>query len=194
MKIANEFEVDQPIDDVWEFFDDIPQVAACLPGTTLTDEVEDEHYQGTVLISAGPVKLEFAGDAKILERNNADRSITVDANGAEKKGRGQAAMMLDADLNETATGTRVDVTMDLQLSGAAAQYGRGLVKDVTAVLMDDFAANMQNRLVAIAAGLDPNQVDAVKPASGFSIALRAARTALARVFRRFFMPYNPELV
>ena len=123
-----------------------------------------------------------------------NQSKPVDANGAEKKGRGQAAMMLDADLNETATGTRVDVTMDLQLSGAAAQYGRGLVKDVTAVLMDDFAANMQNRLVAIAAGLDPNQVDAVKPASGFSIALRAARTALARVFRRFFMPYNPELV
>lgn len=194
MKITNEFEVRQSIDAVWEFFGDIPQVAACLPGADITEEIGEDHYQGVVAISAGPVKLEFDGDAKIVERNEAAKTITVDASGADRKGRGNAVMGLDAGLSPTAAGTKVDVAMDLQLSGAAAQYGRGLVADVTAVLLDDFATNMQNRLAAIEAGLDPNAVEAVQPASGFTIALRAARMALLRVFRRFFMPYNPEMV
>jgi hypothetical protein len=117
----------------------------------------------------------------------------VDASGADKKGRGQAALLLNAGLTPAASGTKVDVALDLQLSGAAAQYGRGMVSDVTAVLLGDFATNMSNRLDAISRGLDPDQVQAVKPASGFVIALRAARMALARVFRRFFLPYRPQL-
>ena len=194
MKITNEFEVGQSIDAVWDFFGDIPQVAACLPGADITEEIGDDHYQGVVAISAGPVKLEFDGDAKIVERNEAAKTINVDASGADRKGRGNAALALDAGLNAISTGTKVDVTMDLQLSGAAAQYGRGLVADVTSVLLDDFATNMQNRLAAIEAGLDPDQVEGVQPASGFAIAVRAARMALLRVFRRFFLPYNPETV
>jgi len=194
MKITNEFDVGQSIESVWEFFGDIPQVAACLPGADLTDEIGDDHYQGVVAISAGPVKLEFDGDAKIVGRDEAAKTITVDANGADRKGRGNAVLALDAGLNAIPTGTKVDIAMDLQLSGAAAQYGRGLVNDVTTVLLEDFATNMQNRLAAIEAGLDPDAVEAVQPASGFAIALRAAKMALLRVFRRFFLPYSPEAV
>lgn len=191
MLIKNDFEVAQSLDSVWEFFGDIPQVAACLPGADLTEEIADDHYGGTVVISVGPVKLEFDGEAKIVERNEADRTIVVDAGGADRKGRGQAALALNAGLEQIPGGTKVGVAMDLQLSGAAAQYGRGMVADVTAVLLDDFATNMQNRLEAIAAGRDPNQVASVKPASGLAIGLRAVRMALARVFRRFFLPYRP---
>jgi hypothetical protein len=86
----------------------------------------------------------------------------------------------------------VEVALDLQLSGAAAQYGRGMVGDVTSVLMGDFATNMQQRLGAIKRGLSPDEVGAAKPASGFTIGLRALRMALARVFRRFFLPYQPR--
>ncbi len=194
MEIKNEFEVSQPIETVWAFFGDIPQVAACLPGTELTDELGDDHYGGTVAIGLGPVKLDFDGQAKIAERNEASRTIAVDASGADKKGRGQAALALTAALTSAGSGTRVDVTMDLQISGAAAQYGRGLVSDITSVLLDDFAANVQNRLTAIAEGRDPNQVAQVKAASGLAIGLRAARMALTRLFRRFFLPYRPEFV
>ena len=194
MQITQEFEVAQPVDAVWDFFDDIPAVASCLPGTDLTDELGEDHYGGSVIIGLGPVKLDFDGEAKILERNVADRTITVDASGADKKGRGQAAMMLDAGLVSVGSGTKVNVAMDLNISGAAAQYGRGLVSDVTAVLLKDFATNVQNRLQAIAEGRDPSQVQNVQAASGLAIGLRAARMALARVFRRFFLPYNPEFV
>ncbi|MEM7273561.1 MAG: SRPBCC family protein [Actinomycetota bacterium] len=193
MEITNEFEVDQPLDSVWEFFGDIPQVASCLPGTELTEELGPDHYGGVVLIGLGPVKLEFDGNAKITDRDEVAHTIAVDANGADRKGRGQAALLLNADLDAVPGGTKVGVAMDLQLSGAAAQYGRGLVSDITSVLLDDFAINVRNRLDAIQSGRDPNQVANVQGAGGLAIGIRAVQLALARVFRRFFLPYRgPE--
>jgi len=191
MMIKNEFEVSESLPTVWDFFADIPQVAACLPGAELTDKAGEDRYKGTVLIGLGPVKLEFDGAAEILERRDADKTIVVNAAGADKKGRGQAALQLQAALSPARQGTKVKIALDLQVSGAAAQYGRGMIADVTSVLLDDFATNMQNRLTAIGQGLDPDQVALVKPASGFVIGLRAARMALLRVFRRFFLPYRP---
>ena len=84
------------------------------------------------------------------------------------------------------------MAQDLQLSGAAAQYGRGMISDVTSVLMRDFAANMQNRMTALDQGVAADQMAAAAPAGGFTIGLRAAWMALARVFRRFFLPYRPN--
>jgi carbon monoxide dehydrogenase subunit G len=192
MLITNQVDVAQPIDAVWAFFADIPQVAACLPGTSLTDQVGENQYEGEVVIKAGPVKLEFAGAAEILERDDAKRTMVVDGSGADRKGRGQAAMLLTAGLVSLGGGTRINVSLDLTVSGAAAQYGRGLIVDVTSVLLDEFGSNMQNRLTAISQGLDPDAVAGTKPASGVSIALRAVRLALARVFSRFFLPYQPQ--
>ena len=170
-------------------------MASCLPGTELTEELGPDHYGGSVIIGLGPVRLDFDGNAKITDRDEAARTISVDAEGADRKGRGQAALLLNAGLESTTGGTKVDVAMDLQLSGAAAQYGRGLVGDVTSVLLDDFAANVQSRLAAIEAGVDPTTVATQSSsASGLAIGLRAMRMALLRVFRRFFLPYDPELV
>jgi len=191
MQITNDFEVAQPIDKVWKFFDDIPGVAACLPGTQLTDDLGNDEYAGKVGIRMGPVKLEFDGKAKIVERDDANKKITVDAAGADQKGRGNAAMLVTAGLVPTGRGTKVDVGMDLQLSGAAAQYGRGMVSDVTAVLMRDFATNMQARIEALDRGLDPAQIQGAAPASGFSVAFAALKMALGRVAARFFRPYRP---
>ena len=192
MLIKSDFEIFESIDIVWRFFDNIPQVAACLPGAEITDNVGDEKYVGKVLIKMGPVKLQFAGSAQIKERNEAAKRIFVDESGADEKGRGHASLLLTATLVSTPRGTKVDISQDLQLSGAAAQYGRGLIADVTSVLMNDFATNMQNRLSAIARGLSPDQVASARPASGLAIGLRAARMALARVLSRFFLPYQPK--
>jgi len=195
MLITDEFEVDHPIDKVWEFFDDIPGVAKCLPGTQLDEEIGPDEYAGGVLIGLGPVKLEFDGKAKILERNDHAKTVKIDAAGAEKKGRGQAQMGVDAGLASTLAGTKVTVAMDLNLSGAAAQYGRGLVSDVTAVLLRDFAKNAEARMDAIAAGRNPDDVVVASSApSGFAIGVRAAKLAMMRVIRRFFAPYNPATV
>lgn len=191
MLISQSIDVDQPIDAVWKFFDDIPQVAACIPGADLTNKTAEDQYEGGVIISAGPVKLEFAGVAKVKDRNNAKRIIALEASGSDKKGRGTAAAILTAGLVVIPGGTKVNISLDLQISGAAAQYGRGLVSDVTAVLVNQTAENMRNRMRAIAMGLDPNQVVGTKPASGLTIGLIAFNRATSRVFKRFFLPYQP---
>ncbi len=191
MLISQSFDIAQPIDAVWKFFDDIPQVAASIPGANLTNEITKEHYEGDVIVSAGPVKLEFAGTALVKSRDDAKKVLVLDASGADKKGRGAASALLTASLSPIANGTKVSLSLDLTISGAAAQYGRGLVNDVTAVLVNSAAVNMSNRMDAISKGLDPNSVAGAKSASGLSIGLNAAKRAASRVFARFFLPYKP---
>ena len=192
MLIKNDFEVAAPVDKVWQFFDNIPQVAACLPGTELTSDLGDDRYEGQVAVRMGPVRLKFAGKAEITERDEAAKRIVVQASGAEVKGRGQASMVVTATLVRAGRGTKVGVTQDLQLSGAAAQYGLGMISDVTSVLMRDFSANLADRIDRIERGESPEQVAAAAatPAGGFTLGLRAALMALSRVFRRFFLPYQ----
>jgi carbon monoxide dehydrogenase subunit G len=183
MLISNEFDVPVETAKVWEFFGDIPRVAACLPGAQLTEDHGDDSYAGTVAIRMGPVRLSFTGTADITERDETARRLVVKASGADERGRGQAAMLVTATLHASGAGTRVAVSQDLQLSGAAAQYGRGMISDVSSVLMRDFAANMRRQI-------EGGPAAKAAPAQGFTLALRAASLALRRVFRRFFLPYE----
>lgn len=193
MLINNGFDVAEPVEKVWKFFDNIPQVAVCLPGTELTESLGNDKYAGRVAVRMGPVRLQFGGTADISERDESAHRIVVHATGAEEKGRGQASMVVTATLARTGRGTRVEVTQDLQLAGAAAQYGRGMISDVTSVLMHDFAVNLQDRIERIDRGESAEQIAAATatPAGGITLGLRAARMALLRVFRRFFRPYQP---
>jgi carbon monoxide dehydrogenase subunit G len=190
MLISQAIDVEQPIDAVWKFFDDVPQVAACIPGADLTNKVAEDHYEGTVNISAGPVKLEFAGAAQVTSRDNANKIIHIDASGADRKGRGEAQAVLIAALVPIASGTRVNISLDLTISGAAAQFGRGLIADVTAVLVNQTAGSMQSRMKAISLGLDPNTVGGPKAASGLGIALTVVQRAAWRIWSRFMLPYE----
>lgn len=191
MLVSNEFEVSQPIDKVWEFFQDVPGVAACLPGAQLTDDLGDDHYAGQVHLRMGPVKLEFAGNAHVAERDEDAKRLVLDASGSDQRGRGNVEMKVTARLSEgSGGGTKVAVDQDLQISGAAAQYGRGMITDVSSVLMKQFATNMQQRITAVERGESVEQIGA-GDASGLGIGLRAVQLALMRVFRRFFLPYDP---
>src|SRR6201989_156775 len=181
MLIKNDFEVAEPVEKVWQFFDNIPQVAACLPGAELTEDLGDDKYKGKVAVRMGPVRMQFAGTADITERDEAAKRIVVHAAGADEKGRGQASMMVTATLVKAARGTKVARAQDLQLSGAAAQYGRGMISDVTAVLMRDFSANMQDRIERIERREAPGAESAEQiaaatatPARGFTLGMRAA--------------------
>ena len=192
MLIKNDFEVAQPVEKVWDFFGNIPQVATCLPGAELTEDLGGEKYKGQVAVRMGPVRMLFAGTAEIAERDEAAKRLILNAAGAEAKGRGQASMVVTATLVRSGRGTKVNVTQDLQLSGAAAQYGRGMISDVTSVLMRDFAATMQDRIERVERGESAEQIAAsgASSASGLALGLRAAVMALNRVFRRFFVPYH----
>ncbi|MGD0556521.1 MAG: SRPBCC family protein [Streptosporangiaceae bacterium] len=185
MLISNEFEVALPVAQVWEFFGDIPRVAACLPGAELTETKGEDSYAGRVAIRMGPVRLRFTGIADITERDNDHHRLVVHASGSDERGRGQAAMVVTATLAPAGPATRVEVKQDLQLSGAAAQYGRGMISDVSSILMRDFATAMRRQI-------EGGPGVSAAPAQGLTIAFRAAALALTRVFRRFFLPYEPR--
>jgi len=190
MLISESFDIDQPVDQVWKFLENIPLVAACIPGADLTNQVSDSEFQGDVTISAGPVKLEFSGVVKVLNRDEARKALVLDAGGADKKGRGTANAILTIALAPLGGATRVNLSMDLTISGAAAQYGRGLVQDVTGVLVQQTAGSMKARVTAMAEGRDPMAIGAPKAASGLAIGFTAFLRAARRVFARFFLPYQ----
>ena len=142
----------------------------------------------------GPVRLQFAGTADITERDEAAKRIVVHASGADEKGRGQASMVVTATLTRAGPrhqGRRRPRTCSCP--GPRPSTAAGMIADVTAVLMRDFSANMQDRIERLERGESAEQIAAAAatPARGFTLGLRAALMALSRVFRRFFLPYQP---
>jgi carbon monoxide dehydrogenase subunit G len=188
MILDNEFTVDAPVDRVWAYFLDVPNLAPCLPGATLVGDDGDGTYQGKVVAALGPVKLNFSGTARIVEADEAAHRMVLKAAGSEDRGRGEAEMTITATMRPEDGGTRVSVAQDLSISGAAANYGRGLIADVTSVLLGSFAECVQANITGGGGGT----ATAVRaaPASGFAIGLRATVMALKRVFARFFLPYD----
>src|SRR5260370_7483599 len=124
MLIKNEFQVAAPVDKVWQFFGDIPQVAACMPGTELTDDLGGDKYEGRVAVRMGPVRLQFAGKADITERDEAAKRLVVNATGAEEKGRGQASMVVTATPAPARPATKVTPPHALPPPAAPPHSGR----------------------------------------------------------------------
>jgi uncharacterized protein len=185
MLINADFEVPAPVDRVWDYLLDVPRMAPNLPGTELTEVIDDDNYKGRVTIKMGPVSMRFAGDVEIVERDEANRRAVINAAGADERGRGQAAMVLTATLAKAGNGTKVSIAQDLQISGAAAQYGRGMITDVTGVLVQQFARNAADDIPRWMRG-EERAAGPARSASGLAIGLTAAMTALRRVFWRFF--------
>lgn len=184
MLIENEFEVAAPLEQVWKHMQDVPRIAPCLPGAELTDS-DGDVFKGRVTTKMGPVSLKFSGTAQIVERDEAAKKIVMNASGSEEKGKGQASMSVTSTMVPSGSGTKVKVAQDLQLSGAAAQFGRGMVQDVTSVIMASFAKCIADDIGRAARGEAAIKRDAV-PVKGFSIAMQAWMTAMKRFFRRMF--------
>jgi len=184
MLIENEFEVAAPLEQVWKHLQDVPRIAPCLPGAELTESSGDV-FKGRVTTKMGPVTLKFAGTAQITERDEAAKRIVMSCTGSEEKGKGQANMNVTSTMVPSGQGTKVKVSQDIQLSGAAAQFGRGMVSDVTAVIMKSFANCIQDDIGRAARGEAPAQRQTT-PVKGFSVGIQAAITALKRFFGRLF--------
>lgn len=186
MLIENEFEVAAPIEQVWQHMLDVPRIVPCLPGAELTEVVGDGSYEGKVTTKLGPVSLRFSGTAEIVERDETAKRVVMNAVGSEQKGKGRASMSLTSTMASAGNGgTRVSVSQDLQLSGAAAQYGRGMVSDVTTTLMRQFADCVQADIGAAARGEAPTE-RAAAPVQGLRLGMQAALGGLKRFFRRLF--------
>jgi carbon monoxide dehydrogenase subunit G len=145
-QIVNEFTVNRPIDEAWPIICDVERIAPCLPGAQL-EEIEGEIYRGKVRVKLGAVATEFAGEAHFVERDDVNHHAKLAAKGRDTKGRGNAAADIIAEAEALSpTSTRCTVTADLHITGKVAQFGRGIMGDVSKKLMDQFAHNLNTML------------------------------------------------
>jgi carbon monoxide dehydrogenase subunit G len=144
--ITNEFTVNRPINEAWAVLCDVERIAPCLPGAEL-QEIEDETFRGVVKIKLGAVNANFKGEAKFVERDNANYKAVLAASGRDTGGRGNASADVTAEaMALSPTSTQCTVTAELHISGKVAQFGRGIMGDVSKKLMDQFSANLNTML------------------------------------------------
>ena len=158
MKIENSFTVDAPVDEAWSLLTDIPTIAPCLPGAKLTGEV-DGVYSGGVKVKVGPVTAEYKGSAEFVEKDDENHKAVINGKGRDTRGAGNAQALITAVMEQVGDQTRVDIVTDLKVSGKVAQFGRGVMQDVSEKLLGQFAECLATKIG------DEDTVDAVAAAS-----------------------------
>jgi uncharacterized protein len=138
MKLENEFTVPAPVESAWEVLLDVERVAPCLPGATVEKAEGDEH-KGTMTIKIGPITTKYAGTVRIEEADEAARRAVMRAQARDSRGQGTAAATITSTMEPVEGGTRVHVETEMRVTGPAAQFGRGVMQDVSAKLMGRFA-------------------------------------------------------
>ncbi|EWS99775.1 carbon monoxide dehydrogenase [Intrasporangium oryzae NRRL B-24470] len=173
MELTHSFTVPTAVDDAWDLFMDLERVGSCFPGATVT-EVTDKGFSGTVKVKLGPIALLYTGTGSFVERDDASHRATLEAKGKDKRGNGTAGATVTIALSPDGTGTRADVVTDLAVTGKPAQFGRGVMQDVSDKLLLAFVDCIEKRLTA--GPEEPVPAEAAVPAP-----VPAAETAVPAV-------------
>jgi carbon monoxide dehydrogenase subunit G len=175
-QLINEFTVNRPIDEAWPLITDLERIAPCLPGAEL-QEIEGDTYRGVVKVKLGAISSQFKGEAHFVERDDMNYRAVIKGAGRDTGGRGNATAEIMAQAEALSpTSTRVAVTTDLHITGKVAQFGRGIMGDVSSKLMVQFADNL-NQMIDDQATAVPAPAPEPTPAdepSGADIAAGAA--------------------
>jgi uncharacterized protein len=171
MELTNEFHVPTPIDRAWKVLTDIELIAPCMPGAAL-EEIEGDEFRGGVKIKVGPITAQYKGKARFLEKDDANHKAVLKAEGRDTKGAGNAAATITAKLTASGTGTDVKVTTDLLITGKVAQFGRGVLADVSAKLLGQFVDCLEHNVLA-----QPEEVASAVASAGAAMAGSAAAGA-----------------
>src|ERR1700742_2305160 len=140
MKLENEFTVPAGIDDAWAVLLDVQRVAPCLPGATVEPAGDDGEFNGTMTVKIGPITARYKGSVRIEESDEANRRAVMRAQAKDARGQGTAAATITSTMEPAPEGgTKVKVVTDMRVTGPAAQFGRGVMQDVSAKMMRQFA-------------------------------------------------------
>jgi uncharacterized protein len=176
MEFDNSFDVPLPPERAWAVLMDIPRIAPCMPGAELGEIVDAQNYKGKIAVRLGPVALAFAGRVEIDAIDDANRSARVKAQGSDAKGRGAANATATFHIEPAGDGSRVLIHTDLMLSGAVAQYGRGvgMIQATAAQIIGQFAGNLRAQLAREGAPATPAPAAAPAPSAAAAPASAAA--------------------
>lgn len=182
IRIEKTFTVDAPPEKVWAFLTDPERVAACLPGAAITGKVDEKTYAGTMKVKLGPVSASYKGRLRFDRLDPEARVAELSGGGEESQGKGGAQMKMTSRLEEKDGGTEVHVTSDVDVTGILAQFGRGMIQNVSDQMFDKFTAKMRSDLegggAATAAGEKEEALDVG------SIGVQAGKAAIGRAFRK----------
>lgn len=151
MELTHTFTVPSSPSDTWEHFGDIGAVAECFPGAAVT-MAEGDDFEGTVKVKLGPISLVYTGTGHFVERDEAAKRFVIEAKGKDKRGNGTASATVTATMAEAGSGTEVSVVTDLAVTGKPAQFGRGVMQDVSDKLLGQFVDCLGQRVGAVTAG------------------------------------------
>lgn len=183
MKIQHEFTVARPIAEVWEFFLDVPAVAACLPGAELTGDKGEGQYAGMVSVKLGPMTATFEGEATVRP-DPATHSASISGKGVDKRGGSRGQVKVDYALEEGDGATKVTIDADVMLSGPAAQFGRtGLINEISKRLIGEFVECLEAKLGA-STPEEAAEVRARSEVSGISLFFAGLWSWLRRLIGR----------
>jgi carbon monoxide dehydrogenase subunit G len=146
MELTNDFRVALPVERAWAVLTDVERIAPCLPGAQL-QEVEGDEYRGVVKVKVGPITAQYKGAAQFVTKDEASHVAVLRAEGRETRGQGNANATITATLVPDGDGTAVGISTDLQITGRVAQFGRGVLADVSAKLLDQFVANLESTVL-----------------------------------------------
>jgi len=146
MELINTFEVSVPIETAWKVLTDVERIAPCLPGAQL-QEIEGNEYRGIVKVKVGPIQAQYKGKATFLERDDVNFKAVLDAAGRDTRGQGNASAIITAQLEAAGQSTLVTVTTDLTVTGKVAQFGRGVLADVSAKILTQFVDNLEQTVL-----------------------------------------------
>ena len=146
MELINTFDVSVPIETAWKVLTDVERIAPCLPGAQL-QEIEGDEYRGIVKVKVGPIQAQYKGKATFLERDDVNFKAVLDAAGRDTRGQGNASAIITAQLEAAGESTLVTVTTDLTVTGKVAQFGRGVLADVSAKILTQFVDNLEQTVL-----------------------------------------------
>jgi uncharacterized protein len=145
--LTNEFRVGVPIGRAWDVLTDVERIAPCMPGAQL-QEIEGDEYRGIVKVKVGPITAQYKGAARFVERDEAGHRAVLRAEGRETRGQGNANATITAQLQPDGDGTKISVATELTITGRVAQFGRGVLADVSTKLLGQFADCLESKLMA----------------------------------------------
>ncbi|WP_392423923.1 SRPBCC family protein [Barrientosiimonas humi] len=178
MQLTHTFTVPAPVDRVWETFTDLEQVGGCFPGATIT-EADGDAFSGSVKVKLGPIALVYNGSGRFVERDDQAHTARIEAKGKDKRGNGTAGADVNVTLTPDGDGTRAEVVTDLAITGKPAQFGRGVMQDVSDKLLQQFVSCIEQRLADSGAASDSGAGEAAGGAGGDRSTTGATGTAAA---------------
>lgn len=147
MEINDSFRVDLPVEETWRVLMDIERIAPCLPGAQL-QEIAGEEYRGVVKVKVGPITAQYKGSAQFESRDEEARTAVIVGTGRDTRGQGNASATIRMQLTPDGAGTAVTIDTDLSITGKVAQFGRGVMADVSAKLLAQFVENLERDVLA----------------------------------------------